>query len=94
MQTFSTGSVVMMDILEKFALFSKAIQTRNSIIQKTDKLIKHTKKALEIRNNIPGNNEEQVASLIHSNKFKCTPFEFENNNKFNALLTEKLLDSA
>lgn len=81
-----------MDILEGFALLSKALQTRTSNIQKTDKLIKHTIRAPEIRKNLPGNNEEQAASLIHSNEFKCIPFE--NNNKFNALLREKLLNSA
>ncbi|XP_007502354.1 E3 SUMO-protein ligase KIAA1586 homolog isoform X2 [Monodelphis domestica] len=79
-----------MDILEEFSLLSTALQSRSTNIQKAQKLIQCTIKALENLKTRPGKYESQIEDLIKSNEFKDIPFN--KNNKFNTLPRNLLLE--
>uniref|UniRef100_A0A2K6UXD6 KIAA1586 n=1 Tax=Saimiri boliviensis boliviensis TaxID=39432 RepID=A0A2K6UXD6_SAIBB len=82
---------LMIDILEEFSVLSTALQSRSTNIQKAQKLIKCTIRALENLKIRTGKYESQIEDLIKSDKFKDIPFN--KNNKFNALPRNILLDN-
>ncbi|KAL0622221.1 E3 SUMO-protein ligase KIAA1586 [Plecturocebus cupreus] len=82
---------LMIDILEEFSVLSTALQSRSTNIQKAQKLIKCTIRALENLKIGTGKYESQIEDLIKSDKFKDIPFN--KNNKFNALPRNILLDN-
>ncbi|XP_037700315.1 E3 SUMO-protein ligase KIAA1586 homolog [Choloepus didactylus] len=88
---FLQDLALMIDILEEFSLLSTALQSRSTNIQKAQKLIKRTIKALENLKIGTGKHESQIEDLIKSNKFKDIPFN--KNNKFNALPRNMLLEN-
>ncbi|XP_012504170.1 PREDICTED: uncharacterized protein KIAA1586 homolog isoform X2 [Propithecus coquereli] len=88
---FLRDLALMIDILEEFSLLSTALQSRSTNIQKAQKLIKRTIKALENLKIGTGKYESQIEELIKSDKFKDIPFN--KNNKFNALPRNMLLEN-
>uniref|UniRef100_A0A2K5RGT8 Zinc finger protein 451 n=1 Tax=Cebus imitator TaxID=2715852 RepID=A0A2K5RGT8_CEBIM len=82
---------LMIDILEEFSVLSTALQSRSTNIQKAQKLIKCTIRALENLKIHTGKYESQIEDLVKSDKFKDIPFN--KNNKFNALPRNILLDN-
>ncbi|XP_016001168.2 E3 SUMO-protein ligase KIAA1586 homolog isoform X1 [Rousettus aegyptiacus] len=88
---FLQDLALMIDILEEFSLLSTALQSRSTNIQKAQKLIKCTIKALENLKIGTGKHESQIEGLIKSDKFKDIPFN--KNNKFNALPRNLLLEN-
>ncbi|XP_011924118.1 PREDICTED: uncharacterized protein KIAA1586 homolog isoform X2 [Cercocebus atys] len=88
---FLQDLALMIDILEEFSVLSTALQSRSTNIQKAQKLIKRTIRALENLKIGTGKYESQIEDLIKSDKFKDIPFN--KNNKFNALPRNILLDN-
>lgn len=88
---FLQDLALMIDILEEFSLLSTALQSRSTNIQKAQKLIKRTIRALENLKIGTGKHESQIEGLIKSDKFKDIPFN--KNNKFNALPRSMLLEN-
>ncbi|XP_010386235.2 E3 SUMO-protein ligase KIAA1586 homolog [Rhinopithecus roxellana] len=88
---FLQDLALMIDILEEFSVLSTALQSRSTNIQKAQKLIKRTIRALENLKIGTGKYESQIVDLIKSDKFKDIPFN--KNNKFNALPRNVLLDN-
>ncbi|XP_062954145.1 E3 SUMO-protein ligase KIAA1586 homolog [Cynocephalus volans] len=88
---FLQDLALMIDILEEFSLLSTALQSRSTNIQKAQKLIKRTIRALENLKIGMGKYESQVEDLIKSDKFKDIPFN--KNNKFHALPRNMLLEN-
>lgn len=74
----------MIDILEEYSLLCIALQSRSANIQKAQKLIKHTIRALENLKIGLGKHESQIEALIKSGKFKDIPLN--KNNKLMPLL--------
>jgi hypothetical protein len=88
---FLQDLALMIDILEEFSVLSTALQSTSTNIQKAEKLIKQTIKALENLKIGTGKYESQVEDLVNSEKFKDTPFN--KNDKFNALRRSMLLEN-
>ncbi|XP_061476359.1 E3 SUMO-protein ligase KIAA1586 homolog isoform X3 [Rhineura floridana] len=88
---FLQDLALMIDILEEFSLLSTALQSRSTNIQKAQKLIERTIRALENLKIGTGKHESQVEDLIKLDKFKDIPFN--KNNKFNALPRNMLLEN-
>lgn len=88
---FLQDLALMIDILEEFSLLSTALQSSSANIQKAQKLIKRTIKALENLKIGAGKHESQIEGLIKSDMFKDIPFN--KNNKFNALPRNMLLEN-
>lgn len=88
---FLQDLALMIDILEEFSLLSTALQSSSANIQKAQKSIKRTIKALENLKIGAGKHESQIEGLIKSDKFKDIPFN--KNNKFNALPRNMLLEN-
>ncbi|XP_047413632.1 E3 SUMO-protein ligase KIAA1586 homolog isoform X1 [Sciurus carolinensis] len=88
---FLQDLALMIDILEEFSLLSTALQSRSTNIQKAQKLIKRTIRALENLKIGTGKYEAQVEDLIKSEKFREIPFN--KNNKFNSLPRNMLLEN-
>ncbi|XP_039708903.1 E3 SUMO-protein ligase KIAA1586 homolog isoform X2 [Pteropus medius] len=88
---FLQDLALMIDILEEFSLLSTALQSRSTNIQKAQKLIKRTIRALENLKIGTGKHESQIEGLIKSDKFKDIPFN--KNNKFKALPRNLLLEN-
>ncbi|XP_011373305.1 E3 SUMO-protein ligase KIAA1586 homolog isoform X1 [Pteropus vampyrus] len=88
---FLQDLALMIDILEEFSLLSTALQSRSTNIQKAQKLIKRTIRALENLKIGTGKHESQIEGLIKSDKFKDIPFN--KNKKFKALPRNLLLEN-
>ncbi|XP_058410086.1 E3 SUMO-protein ligase KIAA1586 homolog isoform X2 [Diceros bicornis minor] len=88
---FLQDLALMIDILEEFSLLSTALQSRSTNIQKAQKFIKRTIRALENLKIGTGKHESQIEGLIKSDKFKGIPFN--KSNKFNALPRSMLLEN-
>ncbi|XP_077018267.1 E3 SUMO-protein ligase KIAA1586 homolog isoform X2 [Tamandua tetradactyla] len=88
---FLQDLALMIDILEEFSLLSTALQSKSTNIQKAQKLIKRTIKALENLKIGTGRHESQIEDLIKSDRFKDIPFS--KNNKFNSLPRNMLLEN-
>uniref|UniRef100_A0A7N5JPL1 KIAA1586 n=1 Tax=Ailuropoda melanoleuca TaxID=9646 RepID=A0A7N5JPL1_AILME len=88
---FLQDLALMIDILEEFSLLSAALQSKSTNIQKAQKFIKRTIRALEDLKIGTGKHESQIEGLIKSDKFKDIPFS--KNNKFNALPRSMLLEN-
>ncbi|XP_027459736.2 E3 SUMO-protein ligase KIAA1586 homolog [Zalophus californianus] len=88
---FLQDLALMIDILEELSLLSTALQSRSTNIQKAQKLIKRTIRALENLKIGTGKHESQIEGLIKSDKFKDIPFN--KNNKYNALPRSMLIEN-
>ncbi|XP_027731541.1 E3 SUMO-protein ligase KIAA1586-like [Vombatus ursinus] len=88
--SFLQDLALMIDILEEFSLLSTALQSGSTNIQKAQKLIKRTIRALENLKICAGKYESQIEDMIKSDKFKDIPFN--KNNKLNTLPRNMLLD--
>ncbi|XP_031819824.1 E3 SUMO-protein ligase KIAA1586 homolog [Sarcophilus harrisii] len=90
---FLQDLALMIDILEELSLLSVALhlQSRSTNIQKAQKLIKCTIRALERLKTSTGKHESQVEDLMKSDKFKDIPFG--KHNTFNALPRNMLLEN-
>ncbi|XP_044524357.1 E3 SUMO-protein ligase KIAA1586 homolog [Gracilinanus agilis] len=90
---FLQDLALMIDILEELSFLSTAmhLQSRSTDIQKAQKLIKCTIKALERLKIVPGKHESQVEDLMKSDKFKGIPFN--KNNTLHPLPRSTLLEN-
>ncbi|XP_036600418.1 E3 SUMO-protein ligase KIAA1586-like isoform X2 [Trichosurus vulpecula] len=92
-RNFLQDLALMIDVLEELSLLSTALhlQSRSTNIQKAQKLIKCTIRALERLKTGIGKHESQVEDLMKSDNFKGIPFG--KNNTFNALPRNVLLEN-
>ncbi|XP_020859590.1 E3 SUMO-protein ligase KIAA1586-like isoform X2 [Phascolarctos cinereus] len=90
---FLQDLALMIDILEELSLLSAALhlQSKSTNIQKAQKLIKCTIRALERLKVGTGKHESQVEDLMKSDDFKGIPFG--KHNTFNALPRNVLLEN-
>ncbi|XP_074076168.1 E3 SUMO-protein ligase KIAA1586 homolog [Macrotis lagotis] len=90
---FLKDLALMIDILEELSLLSTAlhVQASSTNIQKAQKVIKGTIRALESLKIGVGKHESQVEDLMKSEKFKDIPFG--KYNTFNALPRDVLLEN-
>ncbi|XP_068953278.1 E3 SUMO-protein ligase KIAA1586-like isoform X2 [Petaurus breviceps papuanus] len=90
---FLQDLALMIDILEELSLLSTALhlQSGSTNIQKAEKLIKCTIRALEKLKIGTGRHESQVEDLMKSDNFKGIPFG--KHNTFNALPRNVLLEN-
>ncbi|XP_068939594.1 E3 SUMO-protein ligase KIAA1586-like [Petaurus breviceps papuanus] len=88
--SFLQDLAFMIDILEEFSLLSSALQSRSTNIQKAQKLIKCTIRALENLKICTGKYESQIEGRIKSDEFKGIPFN--KNKKLNTLPRNMLLE--